>query len=412
MYVTLLLLPLSILLLLVAVVQDFIPNKSLSKSSLIEPVIPGVNLPASELGYYSLSMIISSFVHELGHALAAVKEDVHIVNIGFNIYFILPIAYVNLSSEKLLSLNPWKQLKILCAGIWHNIVTALLVYLLYLLLPHMFLFLFNVNTGVYVTNINKHSPLLGTKGLFAGNIVHSINDCPVKTEEDWYSCINKMKFYKPGYCTTAETVHNLDESDFLKHLPNGLYDCCSSDKSDYLCFEYLDNGNGILEIPPHACLPARTIIEKSPQYCTLSKHCPNSYHCIRPYMDNSTLLLTIGRSNAEKVVYIGHPSDLSYTVQVSSFVPKAFFTTSSFPDVVLKLLSYLCIFNIGLALVNVLPCIFMDGQYITNTVIYLLLRNKLDNSHTVTTISLVASLLGMTLLLCHCIYVIMLKLVF
>lgn len=412
MYVTLTLFPLSILLLLVAVIQDFIPEKTISKSSILEPVIPGVNLPASEIGYYSLSIIVCSFIHELGHAIAAVKEDVHIVNIGFNLFFILPVAYVNLSSEKLLNLNPWRQLKILCAGIWHNIVTALIVYLLYLSIPHFFSIFFEQDAGVYVKNLNRNSPLLGPKGISTGDIIQSINDCTVKNEQDWQFCVNQMKSYKPGYCTTTETVHDLDESDFLKHLPNGLYDCCSSDKLDYLCFEYLDTGNGILEIPPQACLPARAIIEKSPQYCSLMKRCPESYHCIRPFMDNTTLLFVIGRSNNDKVVYIGHPHDLLYTVHISRFIPKLFFNTPTFPDSVLKFMSYLCIFNIGLALVNVLPCIFMDGQYITNTVIYLLLKDKLDNTQTVTTISLIASLLGMTLLICHCIYVLIFKLLF
>lgn len=271
--------------------------------------------------------------------------------------------------------------------------------------------LFNTNTGVYIKSLNKNSPLLGPKGLYNADIVTSINDCSVKNEDDWYECLNKMKLYKPGFCATAEIVHELDESDFLKHLSNGLYDCCSSEKTGYLCFEYLDNNNGVLEIPPHACLPARVIVEKSAKYCTLSEHCPESYHCIKPYMDNNTNILVISRlNNNNKIVYIGHPNDLAYTVHISPFIPKHVFSTTAVPDFTIKLMSYLCIFNIGLAVVNVLPCVFMDGQHITNTVVYLLLRKQFNNSQT-TTISLMTSLLGMILLISHCVYV-LLRLVF
>lgn len=37
--------------------------------------VPGVNLPISDIGYYVATLVICSVVHELGHAIAAVRYD-------------------------------------------------------------------------------------------------------------------------------------------------------------------------------------------------------------------------------------------------------------------------------------------------------------------------------------------------
>jgi S2P endopeptidase len=36
-----------------------------------------VNLPISDIGYYVATLIICTVVHELGHAIAAVRYDVY-----------------------------------------------------------------------------------------------------------------------------------------------------------------------------------------------------------------------------------------------------------------------------------------------------------------------------------------------
>jgi len=40
--------------------------------------VPGVNLPISDIGYYVATLITCSIVHELGHAVAAVRYAVYI----------------------------------------------------------------------------------------------------------------------------------------------------------------------------------------------------------------------------------------------------------------------------------------------------------------------------------------------
>ncbi|KAF5296762.1 hypothetical protein FQR65_LT10163 [Abscondita terminalis] len=258
LYVTLLLLPISICLILYALFQIITARSDdLNQNLIIEPIIPGINLPLSELGFYSVTLIFCSIVHEVGHALAAVKEDVHLVNVGVVVLFIIPVAYVNINIEKLSNLNPWKTLRILCAGVWHNIVLAFLVFLMYIVMSYAFSTVFYVDNGIYITNVDPNSPLAGPRGLYAGDIITNINDCVVRDEISWTDCLVSAWNNKPGFCVTTDLVHSVDESIPIFELPNGAYDCCGPSKKDWLCFEYADNNDGVLELPPHMCLPAR-----------------------------------------------------------------------------------------------------------------------------------------------------------
>ncbi|KRT84719.1 Peptidase, partial [Oryctes borbonicus] len=172
-YISVLLLPIAIILLIVTIFQTF--SRKTTNNSVMEAVIPGVNLPASELGYYSLTLIISSIVHEAGHGIAAIREDVHLSNVGINLFFILPVAYVSLNSDDIQKLNPRKSLKIFCAGVWHNIMLSVVAYAVYMILPILFSSLYILNNGVIVTDIAKHSPLKGANGLYSNDKVIQIN---------------------------------------------------------------------------------------------------------------------------------------------------------------------------------------------------------------------------------------------
>lgn len=406
MYFTLVMFPLAVILIVTALFQNLFSSSPLSERVVVvEPVVPGLNLPASELGYYGLALIMCSVFHELGHALAAVLEDVHLINVGVNVLFILPVAYVNLSTEKFNSLNPWRMLRITCAGVWHNVVLAAIAYILYCSLPYIFSLLFYVNNGVFVADIYKNSPLAGYKGLSTGDTITRINNCDIKNETSWENCLQSMHSLKVAFCVDSDIIHNLDESIPLRHISNGIYDCCSENKHGHLCFEYLENNNGIIEIPPHICLPVRTIIEKSPKFCTTDvQNCLGNLHCIRPMLQNSTNLFKIKVVGKQDVVYIGLASDLLYTLKVSPYIPKYIFQNSMIPDLITKILKYFVVFSTGLAIVNVIPCIFMDGQHIVNGLVHIFLGKALGSVHNVNFTSLIISLCGTLLIISHCIY--------
>lgn len=406
MYLTLIMFPFAVALVATAFFQSFTRGDKYTEGTVvIQPVVPGVNLPASELGFYGFALIVCSIFHELGHAVSAVREDVHVINVGVNVLFILPVAYVNLSTEKFNSLNPWRMLRITCAGVWHNVVLAILAYTLYCCLPYVFSTLFYVNNGIVVSEIYKNSPLLGPKGLSKGDTIVKINDCIVQNESTWEDCLSKMNSLKPAFCVNSDLIHDLDETVPLRHISNGIYDCCSANKNGHLCFEYLENNNGIIEIPPHMCLPVRPILEKSTHFCSsdIKNYCSNNLHCIRPVLANNTNLFKIKIVGKQDVFYIGLASDLLYTVRISPYIPKHIFQSSTVPDVITKMLKYFVVFSGGLAVVNVVPCIFMDGQHIVNGLVHIAFGRRLGSVHDVNFISLIISLFGTLLIVAHCI---------
>ncbi|KAK4881765.1 hypothetical protein RN001_005084 [Aquatica leii] len=406
LYTTLMLLPISVCLILYALFQIITAKgEDLNQNLIVEPIIPGINLPLSELGYYSVTLIFCSIVHEIGHALAAVKEDVHLVNVGVIVLFVIPVAYVNINIEKLTALNPWKTLRILCAGVWHNIVLAFVVFLIYIIMSYAFSTVFYVDNGIYITHVEPNSPLAGPRGLYAGDIITNINDCVVRDEISWTECLVNTWNNKPGFCVTTDLVHSVDESIPIFELPNGAYDCCGPTKKDWLCFEYADNNDGILELPPHMCLPARKVLETSNYFCDLTTQiCPNNYHCIYPLLPNATTLLKIKLIQKPDVIYIGHPLDVLHATHVSPYIPRYLFTTPLIADTTMKLLKYIILFSLGLALVNVMPCIYMDGHHITNLLTQIVLKDKVQSRNTITLASIFITLTGTALLLFLCFY--------
>ncbi|KAJ8984262.1 hypothetical protein NQ317_007494 [Molorchus minor] len=364
---------------------------------VIEPIIPGINLPATELGYYSLALIFCSVVHELGHALAAVLEDVNIIDVGANIFFILPVAYVNISTEKFSSLGHKKILKILCAGIWHNLVLAFVGLLIFSSLPFIFSPFYETDKGVTVNNMASHSPLLGPRGLKVGDIITKINEC---------HCFRQLHNVKPAFCIDSDMVHDLDESIPLRHLENGIIECCDPKKSRNFCFEYLDTADGILlELPSHVCLPGRAVVEKSTNFCTY-KHdsCSDNQYCFRPLLENTTSLFKIA-CNGKNVIYVGTSWDIYRTVDVSYYVSNGIFSTTKLPDIVTKIVSYITAFSFGLAIVNVVPVMYMDGQHIADILGDSLLRRSLGKTGAKLT-TVIISWIFTFLILVHCVFVV------
>lgn len=395
---SLILLPIAILLLIYSLVQNFVSS---NENNLITPVIPGINLPASEILFYSATLIICSVLHELGHALAAVKEDVQVLNIGVTVFYILPVAYVNLNSENLKSIDPWKRLKILTAGIWHNLLLSFVCYLAYLSLPAILSIAFNTGKGVAIYEASKMSPLIGLKGLEIGDMITKINDCEVKTENTWVDClhsVNKMN----GMCFDPDAVRELDETSILRHLSSGLVECCEETKKGNVCFEFVDKDGSILELPSHVCLPAKTIMSKSEYYCSKIDHkCPKGSHCFIPQL-NGSHLFKIRALNKPNIFYMGLTHDFLRTLRVSPYIPKFYFKTPVFAETIRKMLEYITIISLGLAIINVVPCFYMDGQHIISTLLYLSLSKNMNGDRLLLLSSMIC-LIFTALLIVHCV---------
>lgn len=70
-------------------------------TTVLLPIVPGVTVPASHLVFIFLTLLINGIFHELGHAIAAVNEDVRVEAFGGLVHLIIfPGAFVELHTEQ------------------------------------------------------------------------------------------------------------------------------------------------------------------------------------------------------------------------------------------------------------------------------------------------------------------------
>lgn len=224
--------------------------------------------------------------------------------------------------------------------------------------------------GVSITNIKSESKLTGDKGLQVNDVITHINDCQVKNVDSWFGCLLESIRQQPAYCISNDFVLNHDESIPVFHSNEGLTECCDRKNFKNLCFEYISESYyGVLELPQFMCLNVRNVIENSLEYCQKNLKCYESF-CIKPIVNNATTVLHIKRLTRNDVMYVGHPADLSRTIKISEFVAKTKFFQASFIDGIATFIKYVVVFSFGLAVVNIIPCFALDGQYIVSAVIH------------------------------------------
>ncbi|XP_011497843.1 PREDICTED: membrane-bound transcription factor site-2 protease [Ceratosolen solmsi marchali] len=386
---TIILFPISMVVILKMTFNIWLFNSSSSNENneqVLELMIPGVDIPYNEIGYYILSLILCSIVHEFGHAMAAVREDVRLFGIGAIIFFIIPVAFIQISDEQL-DLLPFKnRLRILCAGIWHNIVLAVLAITVLGSVTFFFSLFFIKNSGVFVKNISPNSPLLGPSGLSTGDVVYKINDCIVRNSTNWRTCIlQATKTSTPGYCVTDKMVKELDKSFLIQHKNTDVHNCCDQHSKDkgYLCFEHLEGFDiQTSRASTHYCLPTRAIVESSHNLCQNNDQCfMLNDLCMKPTLDNMTKIVQLQRYGHKDVLFFGYPSEIYYTTELSNWVPRFSFLSPNFPEALILFCKYIAVFSSGLAIINALPCFYFDGERITAILTDALLKNKIHEQN-------------------------------
>lgn len=331
----------------------------------LEILLPGVNLPVNQIGYYIIGLLICSIVHEAGHGISAVLDDVTVVGFGLQLMFIIPIAFTEIDMDQLQSVKLMKKLKIYSAGIWNNILLAGLSYVFLLCLPYILSPIYETNQSVFITSMREKAPVVGDNGLYVGDSITQINGCQVKNEEDWLSCLSDSILHRPAYCVSEDFVHDNEESVHeIEHRKDGIVSCCPSDSS-LNCFENFDEER----LPQYVCLNIRKTVEHSTNYCHKSI-CPQHSSCIKPILVNTSTIIHMKRKNRLKdLVYYGHPYDVLFSVKVSEFTPKTKVFEPWLGDAIALMLKYLAVFSSGLALINVVPCYGLDGQFLVNALI-------------------------------------------
>ncbi|KAH0624736.1 hypothetical protein JD844_032488 [Phrynosoma platyrhinos] len=345
---------------------------------MLQVVVPGVNLPISQLSYFFTAILISGVIHEVGHGVAAIREQVRFNGFGIFIFIVYPGAFVDLFTTHLQLISPVQQLRIFCAGVWHNFVLGVAGLVGLFLLPAILFPLYYTSAGALVTEITEDSPAHGPRGLFVGDLVTRLQDCPVNSVEDWNSCLGKISL-KPqaGYCIKTSVLQQLSYPSRGFRRLDGTIECCSNNSLTDVCFSYINQNNH-----QYACLPARKAIEAS-QLCQTNADCQKDFVpslCVTPSLENQTRFIRVKHPPQVDMLFVGHPLHLQYTVSLSSFVPRHNFLSMDFPVVLETFCKYPLIFVIvlekrqylvslsgALAVINAVPCFALDGQWILNS---------------------------------------------
>nr|SVE73016.1 EOG090X08FA [Ceriodaphnia reticulata] len=334
------------------------------EEAVLQPVLPGINLPKSDLPFYFLTLLVCTVVHEMGHAVAAVSEQIPLATIGFMLWFIIPAAFVELPTSNVNGLSHWRQLKIYCAGVWHNIILAALAYIILMLLPVILMPLFQTGAGVYVVNLNEYSTV-GGHDFQIGDHLTRINDCRITDAGSWNQCLTAvLRESSSGFCVTNSYFSG------IQAIASDQPACCNDSElsQSHLCFLSFS------ELPKknHYCLRAREVATISSAWCRNDKDCTVNQSCLKPSFrlqsenetDSSSLIL-VKRNNADSILFVGQPDVIYLSVHVSNYVPRTFLGPQ-FINCIDHLLRYIVSFSAGLALLNVVPCMYMDGQHIVN----------------------------------------------
>ncbi|XP_013407159.1 membrane-bound transcription factor site-2 protease isoform X2 [Lingula anatina] len=351
------------------------------EQQVLTPVMPGVNLPMNQIFYYLLTLLVCGILHEVGHAVAAVREQVRVNGFGIFILAVYPGAFVDLYTEHLQVISPIRQLRIYCAGVWHNFIIVIVALLVWFLLPWMLMLFYSSGTGVAITYVLQGSAVSGPRGLVTGDHVTSINHCRVTNVEDWMQCIGQsMKDPSSGYCMPVGEIGVQDVSYNQNYVTvMGNIECCNSTSSTHLCFLYHTKASP--NKLKHACLPARSTSDRPP--CRLQSDCRNpkvETACVYPSLDNSTTFLKVYRYGKAPLLFLGHPLDLHYSVHISNYVPVGVFIPLNMPYVIETFCQYLISLSGALAILNVVPCYALDGQWILLAFIEYTLRSTIPDS--------------------------------
>ncbi|KAM9337786.1 membrane-bound transcription factor site-2 protease isoform 2-T2 [Symphorus nematophorus] len=348
-------------------------NPRIGGQQALQVVVPGVNLPTSQLAYFFIALLLSGVIHELGHAVAALREQVRVNGFGMFVFVVYPGAFVDLFTTHLNLISPTQQLRIFCAGVWHNFVLCVAALAFLFLLP-LFLFpVYSTGGGALVTEVVQGSAADGPRGLSVGDIVTGLEDCSVRGVEDWSSCLSHLSHTpQTGYCVPVASLQpSWAHGRAFKRL-DGTMDCCSNNSLTDLCFSYIKPQGRNSKEREYACMPVRKMVTGT-RVCRTDADCAAHSHeasvCVTPSLENQTRFIRVTHPPNTHMLFVGYPPHLQYSVSLTNFVPRFGFLHLDLPVFLETFCKYVVSLSGALAVVNSVPCFALDGQWMLNALL-------------------------------------------
>ncbi|CAG8662120.1 5735_t:CDS:2, partial [Cetraspora pellucida] len=341
------------------------------------PVIPGITLPISHFWYYLLALLICGIIHEAGHALAAANERLNIKSTGIFLYILYPGAFVEFDLNELKELAPLRQLRIICAGVWHNAVLFLLGTLI---LSSGILSTFMGCTtwrlvdgfGVSVVSVERDTAL--SAYLKPSMLITKLDDFDLSGSslDSWNDYLlqnEKLDLDSIGFCASRRGATSLDCCDISADHPYG-----NAKDNATSCFKRIDENSAHKQ--ELKCLPTIPILVNiDAQRCLRDIDCPpESSMCVLPYTPKGypkplrifykdSPWVQENNDQEKLVLYLGELVDVWEIVQVSILQPRWSWVPTWVPLSIELILRYTISFSLALGVLNILPAFKLDGHY-------------------------------------------------
>ncbi|KAG0032119.1 Membrane-bound transcription factor site-2 protease [Podila clonocystis] len=376
-------------------------NDSEDEGMVLVPIIPGVTLPISHLPYYLIALLVSGVVHEAGHAIAAARERIQISSSGIFLYILYPGAFVDFSSRAMAMLSPLQHLRIVCAGVWHNIVLFGLAWAFLwtgaLQLSFRIVGWREMDDGLSVVSVVNESPLF--KHLRVGSVISKVDDISLKGEP--------LKIWSEVLMPAVNENHEISSDEMAGFcIPKSLLyvnpaDCClftpdnpfgHSQDLSLLCFTPIGStrtqqpqgtsGERIMA-KEGRCVPSSDILatSTSPRCSITEPDCGAESVCYQPFTPYKSVVriqyslpawleTPDGSQTGNKkpsgpqvVVYQGDPKDIWEAVEVTTMGSRWSFLPLGLPNAILLTIQYTMSFSLALSVLNIVPARHLDGHH-------------------------------------------------
>ncbi|CAO3586227.1 unnamed protein product [Absidia cylindrospora] len=348
-----------------------------------------------------------------GHAIASFTERVPIQSCGVFIYYIYPGAFVNIPDQYLLLLSPFRQLKIICAGIWHNLI---LYGLTLLMLGGGLKSILELggwqslegNGGVSVVQVRSLSPM--APHLPVSSVIYQLDDTELEHNiADWNKFLLDPQGREnphPGFCAMVNDNEKGDDESSSAAPSSTTLACCEIDdlhpfgkalNASISCFRNFDTTT-IEKTPDRlSCLPTIQVLgPRHPERCDNDSECSGQgMKCVTPYTPSpsSQVVRVYARmpdwmnlsEDQDKVfVFEGELVDIWESVKVGILQPKYWILPASLPHRAELMLRYISSFTLALALLNILPAFKLDGDLASHQFLALVFQRSLNTTRNIT----------------------------
>ncbi|KAF8154677.1 hypothetical protein B0H34DRAFT_783787 [Crassisporium funariophilum] len=348
---------------------------STSQYLRITPIIPGVTVPLGHLPLILVAVFISQVIHELGHALAAARESLPMINAGASFTVCIPAAFVTFPNAGMKALTSQARSRIISAGAFHNLVFWCILVLvgrvgIINLASSISGYRDITDVGRVVVNVNEDSPLY--LHIAPGAIISKLDDTPLGSAN---ASNDLWETYLTGANQGAQMGWCFDERD-LKETSA----CCNpsvAQGSSLSCFTSIDDSDQGCIDP----IPLLTKSDENRRRCSSVSECSSISTCVVPHKQSQLLRMTVRPSlyavdQDVVVLWSGSPKEVWEEVQVGIWLPRAWVLPLWLPTLLGTFWEYLKMATISLYFFNLLPLPYLDGEELLRSIIDLLFEDK------------------------------------